>query len=173
MRPKTKSSALKNSIALVLMLTLLSACDRGNDDEVINPFSFSEAEMLQIHNGDQKTWQISEFYENFTNNIKSELEACLLDDTYTFLANQRETIVAFGDVSCYWESPEIEFGGAVYTYYPESGEAFLDFSIAEQGGSSSSVTLWVLKLIEITPNRMIFASGLPEKPQRAVVFQAN
>ena len=155
------------------LFMLIVSCDKDEDQEVPDPFTFSETELLQMHNGDQKTWRISEFYEDYQENIKSELEGCLIDDTYTFLAQEREVSVAYGETSCYWPDPEVEFGGAVYTHYPESGDLFLDFSIAEGNGTSNSISLWVLRLIELSPQRMVFANGTPENRQRAVVFEAN
>ncbi|WP_139135315.1 hypothetical protein [Roseivirga sp. 4D4] len=155
------------------LLILIVSCGKDEDQEAPDPFTFSETQLLQMHNGDQKVWHITEFYEDYEEGIKSDLEACLLDETYTFLSTEREVLVEHGQTSCYWTDPEVQFGGAVYTYYPESGDLFLDFSIAEGKGTSTSATLWILRLIELTPNRMVFANGVPENRQRAVVFEVN
>ncbi len=163
----------KHSLIFSLLITLLFSCDKEEDQEPKDPFSFTETELLQVHNGDQKTWRIAAFYQDYQENVKSDLEECLMDDTYTFLAEEQEVSVAHGETSCYWPDPEVEFGGAVYTHFPESGDVFLDFSIAESNGTSSSISLWVLRLIELSPERMVFANGTAENRGRAVVFETN
>ncbi|MBO3698815.1 lipocalin family protein [Roseivirga sp. E12] len=164
---------IKRNFLICLAFTLLIACDKRKDGDAQDPFTFSEAEILQVHNGDQKEWRLTEFYESYRDKLKSDLEPCVIDDVYTFSANDRVATVVYGENSCYWDDPSIQFGGATYTYYPESGEMFLDFSIAEQKESLSSVVIWVMRLIELSPNRMVFANGTSENRGRAVVFETN
>lgn len=152
---------------------LLFSCDKEEDQQPTDPFAFTEAQLLQVHNGDQKEWRLTEFYESYSDQIKSEQEPCVTDDVYTFFANDRVAQVVYGEQSCYWDMPTTQFGGATYTYYPGSGNMFLDFSIAEQNEAITSAVIWVMKLIELTPNRMVFANGSDDKPSRAVVFETN
>jgi len=158
---------------LLFSLLLLFSCDKEGDQEPADPFSFTEAQILQVHNGDQKEWRLSEFYESYSDQVKSDQESCVTDDIYTFFANDRVATVAYGAQSCYWDMPTAQFGGATYTYYPESGNMFLDFSIAEQHDAFTSAEIWIMKLIELTPNRMVFANGSDDKPARAIVFETN
>lgn len=164
-------SLIKRNFFICILLTLFIGCDKKEDEDVALPFTFSETEILQVHNGDQKEWRLIEFYESYSDKFKSELESCVVDDVYTFLANDRVATVVYGQNSCYWDDPTAQFGGATYTYYPESGEMFLDFSIAEQNEAVTSVVIWVMKLIELSPDRMVFANGSGKG--RAVVFETN
>lgn len=158
-------------LSLITILFIVSAC--GDDDTAPEGPKFSEQDLLLLHNGSSKTWTVKALYLDYSDNIKSEDEACHLDDVYTFKADMREADVALGNISCYWQEPDDQAAIATYTYYPESGQLFLDHGRSESKGSEFGAILYIMELEEISETRAVFASGTEGNWGRALILESN
>lgn len=158
---------LKFALAITLM-ALISSC--GSDDDGPQ-LEFTEADLLLMHGGSEKSWQVKEVYLDYGDNERSISEACHLDDIYTFKANTREVAVSFGETSCYWTDPDDEGANVLYTYYPDTGQLFLDHGRGEAKGAETAHTFYIMKLREISENQMLFFNGTKESPGRAILFE--
>lgn len=169
---------IMNSIQKPLKLTLIImlfafATSCGSDDDQGPALEFTEADLLLMHGGSEKSWHVKEVYQDYGDNERSTSEACHQDDVYTFKSDTREVEVTFGDTACYWTEPDSEAAGVLYTYYPEDGSLFLDHARAEGKGAETASVFYIMKLREISEDRMLFFNGTPENPGRAILFETR
>ncbi|GAB5524683.1 MAG: hypothetical protein Roseis2KO_25550 [Roseivirga sp.] len=160
--------SLKLALAIGLSAIVISC--RSSDDEGPQP-DFTEADLLLMHDGSEKSWYVKEVYLDYGDNERSIFEPCHHDDVYTFKADTPEVTVNFGETSCYWVEPDSEAASVLYTYYPESGELFLDHGRGESKGAETASVFYIMKLREISEDRMLFSNGTEENPGSAILFE--
>ncbi|MCE7994971.1 MAG: hypothetical protein HEP71_23540 [Roseivirga sp.] len=157
-------------LAIAIMLVALgTSC--GSDDDGPQ-LEFTEADLMLMHGGSEKNWHVKEVYLDYGDNERSISEACHQDDIYTFKANTREVTVTFGETACYWTEPDDEGASVLYTYYPENGQFFLDHGRGEAKGAETASVFYIMKLREISEDRMLFFNGTEENPGSAILFEA-
>ncbi len=169
MNMKTQPNLFKTLVLLLIALSLFTGCGADNDKAPL--LDFTEADLLLMHGGSEKSWHVKEVYLDYGDSKRSISEPCHQDDVYTFKANTREVTVTFGDTACYWAEPDSEAASVLYTYYPESGELFLDHGRGESKGAESASVFYIMKLREISEDRMLFFNGTEENPGSAILFE--
>lgn len=155
----------------IILFGFLTSC--GSDDDEGPQLEFTEADLMLMHGGSEKSWSVKEVYADYSDNIRDDLEACHQDDIYTFKANTREVAVTMGDTSCFWAEPDSEGAFVLYTYDPESGKLFLDHGRGEAKGAETLSLAYIMRLTEISETQMLFSNGTKENPGRAILFEAT
>ena len=150
---------------LALFSAFIFSCQKSEDP-------IPEIDRLSLMHGEiSKTWRLVRVYEDYSQDLLSDDDACHTDDLYTFRADTNMITVEWGEVSCYWPNPDQEFAGIIYTHYPESGDIFLDHGRGEVFGAESAQEFYIMKLREVSESSMLFASGTEGNYRSAILFE--
>lgn len=158
---------MKNTVALFVLIgafSILSSCNTGNDDQP--SLKFTQNDVTILHGGSQKAWRvISATRDRNPNSQISNYSTCHEDDTYTFKSDGKVEI-AFGDIGCFWESPDSEQADLSYTYNAETGTLSLSNTRIEINGQESLLLSYTLSLEEISSDHLTFKS-----PSRTLILE--
>ena len=164
-----KKSAL--IFGTVFALLAFSSCSNDDDAVVPDPTIIPEESLVFLHGDSEKKWRITAYYSSYSSsNLDESFTSCTADDIYTFFADDSNSTVEFGSESCYDFLPN-ESSSALYTYYSNEQNLYLDFSRGGYSDTENYFELFVLKCILLTEDRMIFTSGGDDSTGTGIVFE--
>lgn len=155
----------KLSILSLLILIITTSC--SSDDDNASQELYSTEDLSIMHNNSSKTWKLEAYFIDYNSKQKSEQNDCLVDDIYTFKPNGIIEIVA-GLENCYYGDNEI--AEAEYRFYEDEGHLFATMIRGEITNNLVKSTSFSLQLIELTENRMVFASGDKDNYKKSLIF---
>ncbi|WP_077401576.1 hypothetical protein [Cellulophaga omnivescoria] len=155
----------KLSILSLLILIITTSC--SSDDDNASQELYSTEDLSIMHNNSSKTWKLEAYFIDYNSKQKSEQNDCLVDDIYTFKPNGIIEIVA-GLENCNYGDNEI--AEAEYRFYEDEGHLFATMLRGEITNNLVKSTSFSLQLIELTENRMVFASGDKDNYKKSLIF---
>ena len=161
---------MKRYALLFALAFTLFGCSKDEDTEP--EFTVGPEQLNFIHNGSEKTWRVAQIFSEYSRSRLDEMKPCIIDDTYTFFANSSTVRMNMGEVSCFYEEPESQATELTFTHYPEEGTAYLDHGRHEAKDRQSSAILYILKLREVSENRLLFANGNEGNWSRVLILEA-
>jgi hypothetical protein len=155
---------------LVFFLFLV-ACQ--SDDAPVAELKFTKDQLQTLHGESGRTWKVSVVYENYSQTEFSRFNNCYKDDLYTFSSDTTAVEVSLGSVRCFWPDATAESATVNYMYDEQSGRVFLEHGRAEQNGGFFYSHFFVMELVELSENRVFFASGENGRYSKAIVFEPS
>ena len=149
---------------MLLFLCLIFIECSKEDDFSIDIYTVEDLNML--HNNNFKEWELEAYYI-IHNNRLSEQNDCFIDDRYIFKKDSEIEVIS-GTESCYYGTDEI--AEAKLTFYEEQGTIWFTMIRGKISNNVVSSTSFSLKLIELKPDRMVFASGDKRDYKTALIF---
>lgn len=155
----------KLSILSLFILIITVSC--SSDDDDASQELYSSEDLTILHNNSSKTWKLDAYYLDYNSKQKSEQNDCLVDDIYTFKPDGIIEVVA-GLENCYYRDNEI--AEAEYSFYEDEGRLYITIIRGEITNNLVKSTSFTLQLIELTENRMVFASGDKNNYKISLIF---
>lgn len=156
----------KLSILSLFILIITVSCSSDDDDDASQEL-YSSEDLTILHNNSSKTWKLDAYYLDYNSKQKSEQNDCLVDDIYTFKPDGIIEVVA-GLENCYYRDNEI--AEAEYSFYEDEGRLYITIIRGEITNNLVKSTSFTLQLIELTENRMVFASGDKNNYKISLIF---
>ncbi|MDO6490180.1 MULTISPECIES: hypothetical protein [unclassified Cellulophaga] len=162
---------MNNSKLLLLSLfILITTASCSSDDDDASQELYTQEDLSIMHNNSSKTWQLEAYYSDYNYKQKSKQNDCLVDDIYTFKPDGIIEVVA-GLENCYYGDNEI--AEAEYRFYEDEGLLYITIIRGEVTEDLVKTTSFSLHLIELTENRMVFASGDKDNYKISLIFIAE
>ncbi|KYG76184.1 hypothetical protein EV198_3310 [Roseivirga ehrenbergii] len=161
--------APKYFLVILLSFTFLMGCKNDDDSPKIK---FSAEQLKAVYGNSQKSWRVTAYYTNYSNNELSDFNDCYKDDVYIFKADNQEVEVVLGELGCYWPEPDEQVATVKYFYDEPTGKFIIEHSRGETSGDLFASQYYLLELEEMSETRLLFGSGENGKYSRAIVLEA-
>ncbi|KYG82548.1 hypothetical protein [Roseivirga echinicomitans] len=160
--------APKYFLAIILSIIVLTGCKNNDDSPKIK---FTSEQLKMVYGDVEKSWQVTAYYADYSNNELSDFNDCYKDDVYTFKADTQEVEVTLGDLGCYWPEPDEQVATVKYFYDEATGKFIIEHSRGETSGDHFASQYYLLELEEMSETRLLFGTGDNGKYSRVILLE--